>query len=595
MLSVIFSATALRASDDNVVIESETNVYTITEKKGVMTGVKSSETTTFLAQRADDYADVFAVYDESTSIDKASAPGATPYYRTSEDDLIFYDGTRICYMRVPLKQGKKTKAVFERTFKSPEQFCSLSFWSPYHIVSSTTVVKVPSALADRIYIRPYRFREGMTLRADTLPNGAIDYTVTCTGLPPLEKEPGAPRPAVSEPQIFIGGYFADPAEVYAHLSSFVNTDEEYSADLTAPAATLRSSADGDIALIDSTAAWVRRNIRYLAIEHGEYGQRPATASDVLARKAGDCKGSANLIKALLKNNGIDARLVWIGTEGHIPTGWEDFPAMSSGNHMIAAAIHGDSIIYIDGTTAGCPAGYIPPWLRRRSVMIENGARPILTHVPDVCREADTDSLFARYRIDGTALTGTIERHAGGVIHMSLMQTLLSMSPKDHMNFLERYLRYPKKNVTVANTRLPAPYGSPVMTISADISENNSAALLGEKILLDLKPIRSLYLETVNTKERRRDYVHSPVCTSVYDYTVQLPDGYSPEQLPDPFTIDDRWIRGYISYSFENGTLRCRAMYEPAQYYIPLESINERNQSVRALMRASDTRIALIKQ
>lgn len=591
----IFSSPALMAYDNNVVIQTKNDVYTILENKGVMTGVKSSEQTTFLAQRADDIADVVAMYDENTSIDKASAPGATPYYRTAEDDQIFYDGSRICILRVPLKQGKKTKAVFERTFKAPEQFCGISFSSPYHTVSSTTVVKVPAKLAGRIYVRPYRFRRGMTLQADTLPDGAIDYTVTCTDLPPLEREPGAPAARVSEPQLFVGGYFADSGELYSHLSSFVSEPEDYGEAIASLAAALRAKAGDDISLIDSTAAWVRQNIRYLAIEHGEYGQRPAQAADVLARKAGDCKGSANLIKALLKSNGIDARLVWIGTEGSVPTGFDEFPAMSSGNHMIAAAMTGDSIIYIDGTTSCCPAGYIPPGLRRRSVLIEDGPRPILTHVPDVCRRDDTDSLRATYRIDGTALAGTICRSARGLIDMSLRQTLAGIAPKDHASFIERYLRYPKKSVAISNAEVVAPASSPAILIRADISENNSARQMGDRILLELKPVRSIHLETVNTKDRRRDYVHRLPCTSVYDYTVELPEGYVPEQLPDPFEIDDRWLRGHVRYSYADGILHCSAMFEPVETYVPVDCIDERNKSVRALMRASDTQIALIRK
>ncbi len=559
-----------------------------------MTGAKSSETAVYLAQRADDYAVAYTFYDENTSLDKASAPGAKTAYRTCEDDLVFYDGTRICVMQVPLKQGKKTKAVFERTFKSPEQFCSLNFRSPYHTVSSTTVVKVPAALAGNIYVRPYRFREGMTLRADTLSNGAIDYTVTCTDLPPLEREPGAPHADVSEPHLLIGGYFAGTDALYHYLSSFVSDSEEYSDALLSLAAGLRSQAGSDIALIDSTAAWVRRNIRYLAIEHGEYGQRPAAASDVLARKAGDCKGSANLIKALLKSNGLDARLVWVGTEGHTATSWEEFPALSSGNHMIAAAMCADSIVYIDGTTYGSPDGYIPPWLRNRQVIIENGASPLLTTIPDKGRETDSYTLRACYKIEDTALSGTIERHAGGIINMSLNEGLNNMAPKERASFLERYLRYPKKNVTVTDAKIISRPGAAVLSIQATVSENNSAKRIGGRILLDLKPVRSLYLETIDTENRRRDYVQSPVCTSVFDYTVELPQGYVPELLPDDFSIEDRWLRGYVRYSFENSVLHCKAMFEPVEKYVPLESIGERNKSVRALMRASDTQIAIIQ-
>lgn len=560
-----------------------------------MTGVKSSENMVFTARRADDYADVSAIYNEDITIDKASAPNATPYYRSMESDDFFYDGSRICFMRVPLKQGKKTRVVFERTFKAPEQFCRLGLWQRFHTLSSTTVIKVPAALAGRIYVKPYRFREGMTLNADTLPDGAIHYTITATDIAPLRKEPGAPSPAISEPHIMIGGYFADTDELYSHLASFVSEPEDYGADISALAAELRAKAADDQSLIDTTAAWVRHNIRYLAIEHGEYGVRPAEASQVLAHKAGDCKGSANLIKALLKSNGIDARLVWIGTEGKIATGWTEFPALSSGNHMIAAAMLGDSIIYLDGTTAYCPPGYLPPWLRRRSVLIENGDRPLLSSVPDACRERDTDTLVARFRIDGTELKGSIERRASGVIHMALQQTLSNMPPREHAAFVDRYLRYPKKSVSVNNTDIHAPRGAQSMTIRADVTEAASAMQLGDRILLDLKPIRSTAIETVSVKDRRQDYCLPISYTSVYDYIVEIPEGYRPEQLPEPFSINDEWLRADIEYSFSDGRIICRAMCAPASTYVPLRSLDQRNASVRALLRASDTRIALIPE
>ena len=85
------------------------------------------------------------------------------------------------------------------------------------------------------------------------------------------------------------------------------------------------------------------------------------------------------------------------------------------------------------------------------------------------------------------------------------------------------------------------------------------------------------------------------CTSVYDYTVELHEGYVPEQLPDPFEIDDRWLRGHVRYSYADGILHCSAMFEPVETYVPVDCIDERNKSVRALMRASDTQIALIRK
>mgnify|MGYP002508109436 CR=1 FL=1 len=64
-------------------------------------------------------------------------------------------------------------------------------------------------------------------------------------------------------------------------------------------------------MADTITAWVRQNIRYVAVEHGEYAYRPASPESVLSDKYGDCKGMAALIKDMLCHSGIDGRMVWI--------------------------------------------------------------------------------------------------------------------------------------------------------------------------------------------------------------------------------------------------------------------------------------------
>lgn len=107
-----------------------------------MVSVKHRETTTFAAQRADGEGYVTAMYNEDISIDKASAPGATPYYRSWESDDYFYDGARICFMKVDVARGKSARAVVERTYRAPEQFCSIVLVSPYFVKTLSVELRV---------------------------------------------------------------------------------------------------------------------------------------------------------------------------------------------------------------------------------------------------------------------------------------------------------------------------------------------------------------------------------------------------------------------------------------------------------------------
>ena len=61
-----------------------------------------------------------------------------------------------------------------------------------------------------------------------------------------------------------------------------------------------TSAQTDSGRIADTFAWVQSNIRYVAYEEGDAGQRPDTPAEVLRKRYGDCKGSAALMRALLR-------------------------------------------------------------------------------------------------------------------------------------------------------------------------------------------------------------------------------------------------------------------------------------------------------
>ena len=116
-------------TQENVVIDEALNTYIISEKNGEIAYVKSIEETVFTSLRKDDYADAVAFYNDNISIDKATAPGAKPYYRSWQSSDVFYDGSRICYMHVPVKKDKKVKVTFQQTYKAPEHICQVNLAS----------------------------------------------------------------------------------------------------------------------------------------------------------------------------------------------------------------------------------------------------------------------------------------------------------------------------------------------------------------------------------------------------------------------------------------------------------------------------------
>ena len=588
-------------TSDNIVIDDEIHTYTIIEKNGEIASVKSSKETTYTALRTDGYADAVTFYNDNITIDKASAPGAKPYYRSWQSSDVFYDGSRICYLHVPVKKDKKAKVSFQQTYKAPEHFCNINLASPYKINKGTTVIKVPAPLASRIKVEPFCLPDNIVLSRTNMPDGSIEYIATTTDLPAFKPEKGAPSASVSAPQLVVTGMFKDVDDLYHHFCKYTEGSDVGSPEIDRLAAEIASKASTPQAIADSTASWVRRNIRYLAIEHGEYAFRPEAAPDVLKNRAGDCKGSANLIKALLRSNGLEGRLVWIGTNGNIPFEWEKVPALCSGNHVIAACMLPDTTLFLDGTTTWAQPGYIPPSIRGRQVIIENGADCILARVPDPGYAEDGEYIMAQYEIDGNDLVGVMGLELHGVKRSQLLAASSDTEPRNRELLYKRILNYPRKSAEadsiVMTDNSPSmiydesPTG-PWTVITAKVREKNAAKKIGDKIYLDLQPLRDAMIESVDIAGRVRPYSLPYGYLNGYVYFVKIPDGYKVESLPAPLVISDKWYDATISYDGKGEVLGCVVKIETKNLDADLLEIPSRNAGVKSLRRASDTQIIL---
>lgn len=99
--------------------------------------------------------------------------------------------------------------------------------------------------------------------------------------------------------------------------------------------------------------WVVRNTRYVGLEFGIHGFLPYRVPQIVQRGFGDCKDKASLIYTMLREAGIDARMVLVRTRqnGAIV----DLPAsLAVFDHAIAYVPELD--LFLDGT-----AEYSGPW------------------------------------------------------------------------------------------------------------------------------------------------------------------------------------------------------------------------------------------
>lgn len=581
--------------NDNIVISNETRHFEFITNSGKPVSIKEKHNITYTARNSEDIAYVIKFYGGKSKIIKASASGTKPRYRTYESNYIFYDGSRVCFMAMPVKKEKDSKVRFELTHEDPTLFTRIFLKASNFTKVAETRITIPAELSNRIKVIPYGLLPCMKFTQENNPNGEMVYKVISQNQPSYIPLPDSPDPNIAIPQLFITGYFSDVTDLYHYISGYL-PDESVNIDdkVKALAADLKSKADSPHALIDSTTAWVRSNIRYYAIEDGDNAFAPAPAANVLARRSGDCKGSANLIKTLLRLNGIDGRVAWIGTKGSSPFGWKEMPTVCTGNHMIAVALINDSIIYLDGTPRHAYDGFVPAQIRGREALIENGDYPILKTVPSDTNSDDVFKITADYKIASDALHGIIRHDYSGALKVAVESSIEDVTKSQRDEFIRHIVTIGRNNSMVDLITVSTDRKSPVMSIIANISEIASVKETSGKIYINLQPIRDFQFDFVNTKDRTCDYKKTLLYRCDFKYTVTIPENLTPRHIPEKQTIDNQWFESSLSYEYSNGKITCNAHIQPKTDIVALADIDKYNTEIRKIKQLSNAHIILEK-
>lgn len=598
LIALLSFITGYAAVDDNVVINDRTVNYRLKSSKGQLSSVKIEDVTEYVANRVDEKIYATTVYGDGIKINRASAPDSKPIYRSWEDDDLFFTGSRICALPVNLKKRNPAKVTFERTMTQPEQFTDIMLLKPGYTIHSTTFnIYVPGDIADKMVFTPHNFPEGATLEKTAAKNGDLVYTVTLKDIPALKRESLSASAETYTPRIEASGYFKDTDDLYQYFYSKLSC-EEPTENVTSLAKSLCEGMSDVQDKIDTIATWVRNNIRYVAIEHGEYGMQPDAAASVLEKRFGDCKGSANLIRMMLRSVGIDGRLVWIGTEGDVTGSWTERPSLAAGNHMIAAAILPDTVIFLDGTTTNAPKGMIPPSIAGQECLIENGDRCIVGYVPQQSPDENKLVLNGELSFGPNGLDGKYKAEFCGVERMAIENSLAGMNAPRRKSLLQLILAFDRKGVVspdpVAST---ASVNAPVTTVTYSETDPSALRTLSSgKTYLQMRPLRAVSYPRLDEKNRR-----GPIDLGRKDkvethFSCDIPDDYSVEKVPELMKVSSPWFEGFVEYCFdkENNKIICNAVLECVKTTGGVEDVSLWNKSLKEIETISSTPVILTK-
>ncbi len=305
---------------------------------------------------------------------------------------------------------------------------------------------------------------------------------------------------------------------------------------------------------------VVRSTRYIGLEFGIHGFKPYRTTEVYDRRFGDCKDKASLLKVMLAEIGIEARLVLVRTRD-LGTIGERPASLSVFNHAIVYVPSED--LFLDGTAEWSGASELPANDQGATVLVvEDGTGAKLRQIPFSKPEDNLESVVANVELhaDGSALISQTVRIAG---HSAAGVRSGLQNEAERRSIIGQALsqRYPGaelRELTVSNVNDI----NATVELSYVFTAPNWAKPAGEGMLrMPARGHDSALLRNLAPQLKRKfPLVMGVPAMERQTLTVTLPPGWSPSSLPKSGTRDGEHIQARFDVKHEGQTVTMSSEY-----------------------------------
>ena len=293
--------------------------------------------------------------------------------------------------------------------------------------------------------------------------------------------------------------------------------------------------------------WVRKNVRYVAVNIGRGAVVPHRATEILALRYGDCKDHVALYGALLDAVGIrnEPALISSGTIYTLP----DVPGYGVLNHVITWLP--DLQLYADSTAPNVEFGYLPSTDMNRPVVLVNAG--VLSRTPSTATMSRTTDLSINVAHDGSATFVYRLESAGWAAEQG--RALLRMqTPAQREESLQAELRFVNLSGTamLSTSNLNATDGPLSLTMKGKLEDfvvPGTAASI---------PALTSFVGGFQSDARywlgERQRTQPFVCRNVelHERTqIALPANFRVLDVPEAMAARDRFIDYRSTYSYDS--------------------------------------------
>lgn len=438
----------------------------------------------------------------------------------------------------------------------------------------------------------------------------------------VKLEPEMPPSAALEGRLIVGFFPRDPAVRQKTIESWNDFGRWYSkltdgrrnpsVELKQRVQELTRNISSPLAKIRALAAFVQRDIRYVAIEIGIGGYQPHPAADIFANRYGDCKDKATVLSAMLNEIGVASYYVVAQTLRGILRS-DSPPAFGSFNHAILAIrlpenlpsdeLHAvyvhprlGRLLFFDPTDTITPLGYLPSSLQANYGMLVSDAGGELVQMPLAPPSSNQLVRSGKFTLHPNgALSGDIEEMRIGVHAITRRSQLLEAQSKERAKVLESFLASSLGGfaLTKASIGNLEQYDR-ALTLNYSFVAANYAQAAGDLILVRPRVLGWKGSSLLEIKDRTYP-VEFPEASEQRDtFEITLPPGLVVDELPAPVESDYSFASYRSKTEFSSGVLRYTRTYQVKEVMVPTARLAELKRFYRQIAQ-DETGSVILKQ
>jgi hypothetical protein len=345
--------------------------------------------------------------------------------------------------------------------------------------------------------------------------------------------------------------------------------------------------------IEALYIYMQQNTRYISIQLGIGGWQPFDAEYVSQKKYGDCKALTNYMFSLLKEAGIKSVYTLVKAGEYSRYMHDEFPAQQF-NHVILSVPLEKDTMWLECTSQTLPAGYLSGFTCNRYALMVTEEGGYLVKTPGYNFEDNRQTRKVNAVVDETGkLNADVETEYTGLQQDELFDMINSTSKKEQLEYLKKEIDLPSYDITsFAYKTIPARI--PAVNEKINLTAESYAQVSGKRLF-----IQPNLLSKASFKLKDDERVHDIDLVSEYrdvdSVEITIPDGYTPEAMPQSIAFSNKFGQYKISYKVDRNKVLMTRLFERKAGRFPAGDYKELVKMYAEIYKADRGKMVLVKK